>query len=203
MQEYSLQRRIDFATILLSDLKNVHNELAKAFSDIKKSSGCFYENFLNDNKDDMDHEVEKYKENIQKTNQLNYEITEKINIWYDFVKNPKEMKKIFFPVKFYMNKRELKNNIKKNNNDITSITLENRFIMEKLIKWESELELKAVQQIKQENDYQVHEQLIQRKAQLISDLEYIFSTLPLTYPVKVDVNDIDSFIEKLKNIPAA
>ena len=42
--------------------------------------------------------------------------------------------------------------------------------------------------------------MMERKAHLISDLKYLLATLPLTYPVTVDIKNMDSFIKHLISI---
>lgn len=203
MSDDSLQRRIDFLIHLLTELKIFYEQSISKFADIERSSGELYESFFNEFKGSIQHEVDQYEANIQKAAQLNYEIIEQINLWYDFSKDPEEMKQLFFPVKFYLNQRKLKKRIKQINKEISRITLENRFIKEKLTDWEGELENKVLQQIKQGDNYQKHMLFLEKKANLISDFEYLLSTLPVEYPINLNINEIDSFVENLKNIATA
>jgi hypothetical protein len=52
---------------------------------------------------------------------------------------------------------------------------------------------KALYLIKQGEHYQEYLRMMERKAHLISDLKYLLATLPLTFPVTVDIKNMDSF----------
>jgi len=195
-----LQRRIDFSLNLLCALKNIQNQLAHELLEIEKTSGSVYEKIFDEDRGNIQDQVDKYKANIEKNVALNYEIMNQINLWYDFVKNPRKMKGLFFPVQFYFYQRKLKKRIRKINREIGSMTIENRFIMEKLTNWEQGLEQKALLQIKEGDYYQGYLRLETRKNELVSDLEYVLSTLPLPYPVQLDFKDIDGFMTQLRGI---
>jgi len=198
----SLQRRIDFLINLLAELKILYEQSNNKFVDIENSSANLYESIFHEYKGSIQHEVDKYEANVKEIAQLNYQIIERINQWYGFSKDHKEMKRLFFPVRFYLNKLKLRKQIKKANQEINRITVENRFIKEKLVDWEYELEDKALQQIKQSEHFEKYLLLLEKKNDLISDFEYLLSTLPVTYPINLDIKDIDNFVENLRTISA-
>ena len=86
--------------------------------------------------------------NINKIKTINLEITNKINDWYDLVKNDEAMKNIVFPLKYYRQKKELKKAIKKANDSIMAINIENRFIEDRISTLEHEIEMKSVEHTK-------------------------------------------------------
>ncbi|MEL7563581.1 MAG: hypothetical protein AAGU27_01670 [Dehalobacterium sp.] len=203
MSDDSLQGRIDFLIHLLTELKIFYEQSINKYVDIERSSGELYEKFFNEDKVSIQHEVDKYEANVQKAAQLNYEIMEQINRWYDFSKDPDEVKSLLFPIRFYINQRKLKKRIRQIYQEINHITLENRLTKEKLANWERELENKVLHQIKIGDNFERYMHLLDKKANLISDFEYLLSTLPVKHPINLNINDIDGFIENFKNIATA
>jgi vacuolar-type H+-ATPase subunit E/Vma4 len=201
--EQCLEKRIDFALDLLRELKDLSEELTQGFDRIEKNSLNLYNAVFEQEKRCIQDEIENYQRNAQKINRLNQEIITTINSWYDFSKDPREIKKLFFPVRFWSIRRKLKKRIKSINEEIGRMEMENRFIKEKIAAWEHELEQKALFQIKQGEHYQEYLRMMERKAHLISDLKYLLATLPLTYPVTVDIKNMDSFIKHLISIKTA
>lgn len=203
MKGNDVHDRITFVVELLMDLKNTCNQLVQASSGIEKCSDSFYEKLFHENRGKIQSELDKYSGNTAKAKQYKLEMTEKINSWYEFIKNEKEIKKITFPVKFYLKKRELQRFIKRMNEAISSMAIQNRFIKEKLTAWEHELELKSIQQIKQGEDYSIYEQLIRKKEHLISDLKYLLPTISGICPIEFGLSDIDGLVEALLKMKAA
>lgn len=200
MQENNLQRRLSLIIDLLHELKQTHTKLQDYSSGIEDNSGTFFQKLYNQNEIEIQNEVNRYKTNIEKIKQLNCEITLMINKWYEFSKNPVEINSLLFPLKFYIKKKKLNDYIKKTNNEILNITVENRFIKEQLTNWEHELELKAVQEIKQGNTYEIYNQLVKKKVELISHLKYLMPTVPGICPAAFSITDIDSETSRLSNI---
>lgn len=203
MQESNTQRRTSFAVNLLYDLKEIYSRLDEASRDIEKCSGSFYEKMFLAGKTEIRDELDKYNANIEKIKKLNQEITEAINAWYEFTKSGHELKKLFFPLRFFIRKMQLKKNIKKLNEGISGATIANRFVREYLINWEHELELEAVQEIKQGSEYTAYEDLVNKKDMLITELKYLLPTIPGICPAELDLRNIDSLIERLLKLPAA
>lgn len=197
MQDNNLSRRMDLAVELISQLEDIYGGLVKASSDMEKHSGSFYKQLFDENKKDIRDQTDKFKENLEKIKQFNYEITEKINSWYDFVKSPEEIKRITFPLKLFFKKKNMRNSIEKINKAIANLTIENRFIKEQLVQWEHELELKAVQLIKQGDGYEKYQQQLIKKDEIQSELKYLLPTIPGICPVDLDLRDIGQLRKKL------
>ncbi|WHH61077.1 hypothetical protein [Petroclostridium sp. X23] len=200
--ENTINQRIDLTLNLLNDLKSINEQLTYVFTQIEKSSDTFHESILNKYRNDIENDLKKYKTNIKTIKQLNLEITSKINTWYEFTKDDHEMKKLSFPIKFYFHQRKLKKDIKRINKQIYDITIENRFVKEQLINWERDIEIKALHELKLGTDYRTYEQLVQKKNNVISDLKYIIPTLPVTCPIKIDPDRVDTFIQQHLKAPA-
>ncbi|MCX7710767.1 MAG: hypothetical protein N2484_13085 [Clostridia bacterium] len=199
----NMQRRILFATELLYELKKVSMGIKDCLSHVENHSNGFYRDLFKECKKEIQGETDLYKENIEKIKQLNLEITSKINEWYIFVKNPAELKKVVFPIMFYLKRRKLNQFIQKANDTISQLTIENRFITERLTNWEHELELKAIQLLKEEVNYQQYEELLKSKDAIIAELKVLLPTLPQVCPIEIEIDRIDLLIEKIAKIPAA
>lgn len=84
-----------------------------------------------------------------------------------------------------------------------ALTIENRFIMEKLTNWEHQLEIKAMQLIKGESSFTHYEELAKKKEAIINELKYLLPTLSELCPIELDINNIDCLIERISKSPAA
>ena len=197
------ERRMDIAITLLSQLKSVHRELSDISSDIEKYYGSFYEQYFQCHKKEIQIEIDKYNENIIKIKESNYTITEKINAWYDFIKDPVQMKKLSFPITFFRNAQKLKRDIKAINNEIYRLTIENRLIVEKLTNWEQQLEVEVIKEIKQGEDFVRYDELKKMKNLIIKELQYILPTVCARFPLELDVANVDKLMQKLKKVNAA
>jgi tRNA G10 N-methylase Trm11 len=198
LRDEIIKERIDLALDLLHELKDLSEAAAERFTDIEKYSVHFYQGLFEQERSSIQDEIDKYKRNTEKITQLNYEIIDEINLWYAFAKDHQEIKQILFPLKFWRIQQKIKKKIKKLNQEIDRVMLENRFIKEKIGLWEQELENKALQEIKQGDYYQSYLRLIERKADVISHLKYLLTTLPLKYPIKLDLKKLNVFIDELR-----
>jgi hypothetical protein len=196
--------RASFAIELLEGLKTVYCKIKEISSEIQNSSGKFHEDSLRHNMSSIQEHIENYKSNIEKIKKLKWSITEEINAWYNFTKDAGEVKKLAFPIRFFIKKRRLKNFIKQINEQISGIAIDNRFIKENLTVWEHKLELESIEKIKSGNDYNNFEALLRKKSEIIEDLKYILPTIPGICPIELDPDKIDNLIEVIKKAqPAA
>ena len=200
MPDGSLERRVDFCIQLLKELKNLTEEAIQEFYQIERLSRDLYDRLFIDERDQIQKEIDRYQENLYRVTQLNEEIIEVINSWYSFSKDPGEIKQFLYPVRFWKKKKECRKRIQNIKQEIDRITVENRFIKEKIALWERDVGQKSLQLIKQDEHYQKYLQMIERKADLMSDVKYLLETLPLGSPVKLDIKDIDSFVESLSAV---
>lgn len=203
MKDANLQRRTELAMSMVNSLKEVYFELKELSSCIENNSGEFYRELFSSSKIEIQSDVECYKANIERIRELNLNATEIINQWYDFIKDSNEIKKVSFPVKLYLKKRKVKDDIAKINKEISSLSIENRFIREKIINWEQDLSVKALQQIKTGDEFDRYEGLIRKKDYLVSELKYLLATIPDMNCLEFCIDDIDQVIDMIKKIAAA
>ncbi|MFZ5988313.1 MAG: hypothetical protein ACOYWZ_14465 [Bacillota bacterium] len=203
MKDSNVQKRTTFVLTLLNNLKEAYKELKELSTGIESDSDTFFERLFNSSKVEIQGDIEAYKANIEKMKQLNLSITERMNEWYDFIKDSNEIKKVTFPLKLYFKKRNFKKTILQMNREISEISIENRFIREKIINWEQELGVRALQEIKKGDEFSKYEELIRRKDNLISELKYLLATIPDIDPVEFDLDNIDKIIDKLLKMAAA
>lgn len=203
MKDSNVQKRTTFVLTLLNNLKEAYKELKELSTGIESDSDTFFEKLFNSSKVEIQGDIEAYKANIEKMKQLNLSITERMNEWYDFIKDSNEIKKVTFPLKLYFKKKNFKKTILHMNREISEISIENRFIREKIINWEQELGVRALQEIKKGDEFSKYEELIRRKDNLISELKYLLATIPDIDPVEFDLDNIDKIIDKLLKMAAA
>lgn len=203
MSDSNIKNRTTFVISLLNNLKEVYEELKELSSDIENCSESFYENMFKASRAEIENDIENYKNNIQKMKQLNIDVTSKVNEWYTFIKDTNEIRKISFPIKLYFRKKSFKKTIDKMNSEILDLSVENRFIREKIINWEQELSVRALQEMKKGAEYNKYEELSKKKDYLVSELTYLLATIPDLESVEFDLSSIDTIIDKLLKIAAA
>jgi hypothetical protein len=198
-----MQKRTIFIIALLNNLKDVYAELKELSSKIESSSDNFFEKLFKSSTVEIQGDIDSYKHNIEKMKSLNVEITSKVNEWYDFIKDISQVKKVTFPIKLHFKKKSFKKLISNMNQDLLDISVENRFIREKIINWEQELSVRALQEIKKSGEFSKYEALNREKDRLISELKYLLVTIPDIEPVEFELDSIDKMIAKLMKIAAA
>jgi len=195
--ENKLARRVYFATELLSNLKSIYVKLQNNSNTIEDQSVSFFKKMFNENRFEVQSEINKYNENLKEINHLNCQATQYINKWFEFSKSSHELKKLTFPIKFKIRKKQLKNDIKKINKKISDIAIENRFLKEHLLNWEKELEVKTIKEIKKDGHYTNYEDLLKTKEILINELTYLLPTIPGVCPGELDISNIDRLVNAL------
>ncbi len=203
MKDTNMQKRTIFIIALLNNLKDVYAELKELSSKIESSSDNFFEKLFKSSTVEIQGDIDSYKHNIEKMKSLNVEITSKVNEWYDFIKDISQVKKVTFPIKLHFKKKSFKKLISNMNQDLLDISVENRFIREKIINWEQELSVRALQEIKKSEEFSKYEALNREKDRLISELKYLLVTIPDIEPVEFELDSIDKMIAKLMKIAAA
>lgn len=193
----NLQRRNELVIKLLTELKNTNQSLALLGNAVVEHSEDFYEKIFNEYKHEIQKDIEKYNNNIEAVSRLNNEVTTKINEWYNFIRNPENVKKITYPLRFTFKRNKLQGFIKHVNSEISKKTIENRFIKETLSIWEHQLESRAVQLIRQGEDFVQHTQLISKKDEILNNLKYLLPTIYESNNICLDMDNFENLIEEL------
>jgi hypothetical protein len=190
-------------SVLLSAecLKDTCSTLTKHPPKLKLHSKSYED--LRRNISSVQEDIDNYKKNIEEIKKLRSELTGEINAWYGFIKNTTEIKKLSFPLKFLIKRKMLKNSLKRVNDSIAKITIENRFIKENLAIWEHKLEHECIEEIKDGLSYSNYDLLAKKKSALIDELKYILPTIPGICPIEVEIEKIDRLIEELKKLEHA
>lgn len=203
MTNPELDRRLNLLRDLLYEMKETNLKIDHLASEIEKTSGVYYQQACGESQEEIQQEVEKYKSRISRIADISREITSKVNVWYDFSKSKSEMSSLLYPVLYYFKKQKLNKQLKKLNSEISSITIDNRFIKEKLTLLEHQLEIKAIQKIKEDNSYLEYESLLQKKELLMAELQYLLPTIPGLCPAVLDSRGVTEVLEKLSKLEVA
>lgn len=203
MTEDNRKRRIDLAIQLLMELKEVYEEISQASSQMESCSRSFLKAVFNNCRHEIQEDIDRYNSNIEEIKKLNLEATRKINSWHDFIKDESQLRKLLFPLKLYSRKRSLMASINAYNRKISEITIENRFIKERIAAWLQQLGLKAVQQYKAGNEYRSYAELLVRKNSLIEELKYLLPTIPDACPAEISREKLEALIERITRLAAA
>lgn len=192
-------RRKELAVILLSALKDLYEQLDATASDVEKNSSAFYEQAFKEEQDKLLSTMDSYHKNVDRIRAIYNEITESINSWYEFIKDEKQTAKIIFPIAFFYRKRSLNKKIIKQNEEISSITINNRFIKENLNILEHQLKVKAVSLAKAGDNYLKYEQVLLNQKSITAELKYLLPTIPRACPTDISPKRIDRLLTELAN----
>lgn len=192
--------RSELALELLLELQEVLKGLSEIALDMEKNSDTFYKEYFNNNLHLVQSDIDNYNSNSDRIKNLKLEVTALVNDWFSFKKDTNETKKLTFPIKLYLRKKQLKNKVKELNESISNTNIENRFIKEKLISWEHELGIECVKAMKSGEDFGQYEKLLKIKKELIDELKYILPTIPEICPLELDLQNIEKFIEEFRKL---
>lgn len=191
------ERRKEFALALLQELDRLYLQLDKTASDAENTSGDFYEQAFHEREEELQSIIEKYHENIDRIREINKDITTSINSWYEFIKEEKNSALITFPVSFFIRKKRLYKKISLLNGEITEITIDNRFMKEKLAALGRQLEIRAESLARSGENYLEYEDLLTQQNAIVSDLKYLLPTIPGACPADISVSGIRKTMEAL------
>ncbi len=197
MDKVRVSQRKELAVKLLYALKDIYEQLAVVASDAEKTSGDYFEQAFKEEQENLLSVMDSYHRNVDRIRAIHNEITESINSWYEFIKDEKQTGKITFPIAFYYNKRSLNKKISKLNEEISSITINNRFIKEKLTLLEHQLKVKAVSLAKAGSNYLEYERVLLSQKSITAELEYLLPTIPGVCPADISSSGIDNLMTKL------
>lgn len=197
MENRSLARRKELVIELLSQLQKVYAEIEMTSTEVQKNSGAFYEEAFCEMKEEFDSIMSQYHKNIDRIRDINHEITSSINSWYEFFKDEKMTGKLTFPIHYFFKKRSLTKKIAHLNEEISSLTINNRFIKENLTALEGQLEIKAVSLAKSGGNFLEFEKIIEKQKSVEAELKYLLPTISGTCPADISSNGIGRLISML------
>lgn len=196
MDKPNLTKRKQLASALLNELKSINSNLENIASEMERNSGAFYEDAFKEKRSELEAVMESYHQNVVRVREINNEITASINSWYGFIKDENENGKINFPLLFFFKKRTLYKKIKNLNDEISSITINNRFIKEQLTALEHQLEIKAVSLARSDGNYKEYENLLLKHKTISEELKYLLPTLPDMCPVELSSTGIEKLVDQ-------
>lgn len=188
--EENIQRRLILIDKLAKNIKEINTALIDYVSDIENLSHDLFIKLLHENNNSVRTDSDTFRLNLNRVRQMNGQATSQINGLFSLMKDDSEMKKIGFPLKFHTKKRELAVQIKKLNETIASIIVENRFIKEQLSIRKNEYEKDIIKQVNRSGKFEAYQQILNKKKKLMSDLEYLLTSVKHLFPDKVPLADI-------------
>lgn len=199
MDKSTLNKRKDLAAWMLSELNCIYANLEQTALEVEGSSDKYFDEAFREKEEELRSVLNTYHSNIGAIRELNNEITSLVNSWYDFLRDEKETGSLFFPFAFFAKKKMLINKIRAINARITEMTINNRFIKEKLTVLGHQLEIRALSLARSGERYLVYERLLADQNDIISDLKYLLPTIPGACPADISAAGIDAAIAVFKN----
>jgi hypothetical protein len=203
MYESDIRNRILLLRNMLIEIKATYAQIELLASELASLSDYYYSEARKESSIAINTEISKYNDNIERIRTINFDITSRTNLWYEFTKNKTELSKPLYPIAYMFKERELKKFISNMNEEISSVTIENRFIKEKLTLLEHQVEITALNKIKNDAVFASYEQQKTKIENMIEELKYLLPTIPGFCPITISIPEIDVLLDKLANIEAA
>lgn len=197
MENTTCPKRIELAVTLLTELKSIYSQLKNTSSEVEKTSGDFYEEAFKEKQEELHSVMGSYHKNVERVREVNNEITSSINSWYEFIKDEDKTGKLTFPLIYFFRKRSLSRKISTLNNEISTITINNRFIKENLTTLKHQLEMKAISLAKSGGNYLEYEKILLKQKSITADLKYLLPTIPGVCPADISSSGIEKQLAKV------
>lgn len=203
MKDPKLSKRIDLLKQLLKRYIDIENDINAAESQLEETSGRIHAEYIAASQDEKNRATNKFSNNIEEANIINTLITAEINDWYQFIKDEKSMSSLTFPLKFYFKRKKLFNDIKKANEKIQNLSINNRFIKENLNFVGQELGNNSSSKLKNLNSYSEYEKLQRKRDNLITELKYLIPTIPGLCPIELSSGKAAEIIDMMSDDESA
>lgn len=190
-------RRRELVCWLLKQLKDTCLQLHQVVNDMESSTDAFLEKAVSETRDEITELVTEYNGNIRQVELITQQMTERMNEWYAFAKDEKNLSRILFPLMFALEKRRVIGFLRDSRDQISDLAIRNRFVRDKLNAMEEKLRCKAVLGIENDERYEAFTELTCRKKELLEHLSYLMPTIPGLCPLEFGLEDIDSMVAKL------
>lgn len=195
--------RIELLIEILYQYKKQVSDMESISSRIEKNSKECYKAYFTRNMPNIRDSITKYGANVEHAQMINNEITSAVGTWYDFIKNPDEVSRFTYPLRYHKRAKALKKKIKGLQEELSSLLIENRFISEQVTIWQQSLETEVVTDTRKSEAYMSYNKTSAEAEALVSEMKYLIPTIPGLCPSYISVNEIDTLIEKLRCYEAA
>lgn len=195
--------RIELLIEILYQYKKQVSDMESISSRIEKNSQECYKAYFTRNMPNIRDSITKYGANVERAQMINNEITSAVGTWYDFIKNPDEVSRFTYPLRYHKRAKALKKKIKGLQEELSSLLIENRFISEQVTIWQQSLETEVVTDTRKSEAYMGYNKTSAEAEALVSEMKYLIPTIPGLCPSYISVNEIDTLIEKLRCYEAA
>lgn len=195
-----LSRRNELALRLLMELRDNYAGIDNAASSASHNSIDCYDQAVDEMKEELQSILDEYHKNIDMIREINNEITSSVNSWYDYQKDEKASSMLTFPIMFNVRKRKLYKKIESLNRQISEITINNRFLKEKMAAAGLKLETRAACLAHKGESYDEYEKLMQRKKDIEDELKYLLPTIPGLCPADITSKHIDTTIKSAEKM---
>lgn len=197
MKENNTTRRKELVCYLLGLLKDTCLQLKELAAEMGGSADIFLEKVFLESNDEIMSLVEEYNANIRQVEEITRQMTGRMNEWVAFTTDEKNLSRLLFPLRYYLEKKEVKKFISKSRDEISEKVIRNRFVREKLDGMEEKLRCKAVLKIEMEGKYKSYNDLMSVKKEVLEHLSYLMPTVQNLCPVEFSIDDIDRLILQL------
>ena len=185
--------RLVLASDMLKNLFSIHENLIILKKEVEDISVSIFNQIYNHKLKELIEQQKKFETNSQEIHSLNTDAIKLINTWHEWTNNQTNKANLFYPFKYYIKKKRIKENISLINEEIFKKTIENRLIKEKVASWEVEVKRQANNDIKESDACKNFYQFLSEKNLLVQDLTYLLSSLPEHPSIDIDLLNPDIF----------
>ncbi len=196
MKENNTAKRKELIGYLLKQLKDTCLQLKELANEMGGAADMFLERAFLESNDEIMSLVDEYNGNIRQVEEITQQMTGRMNEWFSFATDEKNQSRLLFPLRYSLEKKEVRNFISRSRDQISEKVIRNRFVKEKLDGMEEKLRCKAVLKIETEEQYQSFNDLTKLKKEILEHLSYLMPTVPEVCPVEFSIEDIDHLILK-------
>ncbi|MBP7177300.1 MAG: hypothetical protein KBA53_13930 [Thermoclostridium sp.] len=200
MKENNVTRRKELVCSLLKQLKDTCLHMNELAEEMGGSADFYLQKIFSESNDEIMTLAEEYNGNIRQAQEITQQMTRRMNDWVAFTTDEKNLSGVLFPLRYYLEKKEVKKFINRSREQISEKVIRNRFVKEKLDGMEEKLRSRAVLKIETEDKFNAFNELTAVKKEILGHLCYLMPTIPDLCPLKFSVNDIDYLIQKLSPV---
>lgn len=200
MKENNFTRRKELVCSLLKQLKDTCLQLKDLAEEMGGSADLYLQKVFSENNDEIMALVEEYNGNIRQAEEISQQMTCRMNDWFAFTTDEKNLSGFLFPLRYYFEKKEVKSFINRSRDQISEKVIRNRFVREKLDGMEEKLRSRAVMKIESEEKFIAFNELSGLKKEILGHLSYLMPTIPDLCPLEFTIDDIDHLIVKLSPV---
>lgn len=186
MENREIVQRIDLALLLLHQLDAANHILAGLTLEADAACGTTLSDAKREAGDKARIKRELLSQRIGELKECLSEITRIISGWHHFTSEPEAQRHWSFPFRLNRLGRETNMKLKKEQDRISSLVLQNRLLEEEIRRLGDTVQRDALSRLKGTSGHADWEMAVERKQRIVDDLRLLLPTIPAVATCKLD-----------------